>query len=140
MILADTSLLIVVGRLDRVDILATLFGAIAIPGIVYREAVEQSTSHLQREALERGVREGVMIVREPTAEPPFSRRLDAGERGVLALAREMHPQAIILDDRKARNEAQEMGFWLFYTSDVLKAVETRGLISSYRARPPNSPA
>jgi predicted nucleic acid-binding protein len=84
-------------------------------------------------AIEHGIREGVIIVRDPASSPLFSRRLDEGERGVLALATEMRPQAIILDDRKARNEAREMGFRLFYTTDVLKAAEKRRLLDSYQA-------
>jgi len=50
---------------------------------------------------------------------------------VLKLALEKQAEAIIIDDKKARNEAIEMGFTLFYTSDILKGAAKRNLIDSY---------
>ena len=131
MIVADTSPLIVLGRLNRLDILRELFGTIVIPSIVYQEAVVGSKFQLQRESILRAIEEEVILVKEPTIEHEFNRRLDAGEMGVLHLALEIQANALIMDDRKARNEAKEMGFMLFYTTDILKGAERKGLIDSY---------
>lgn len=131
MIIADTSPLIVLGRLDRVDILGELFGSVTIPTSVYQEAVIGSKFQSQREAVSKAVDENILIVTEPMVEVESRRRLDAGEKGVLRLDVEKQAEAIIMDDKKARNEAQEMGFTLFYTTDILKGAEQRGLIDSY---------
>jgi len=50
---------------------------------------------------------------------------------VLNLAREIDARAIIMDDKKARNEAKELKFSLFYTTDILRGAEQRGLLTSY---------
>lgn len=50
---------------------------------------------------------------------------------MLNLAREIDARAIIMDDKKARNEAKELKFSLFYTTDILRGAEQRGLLTSY---------
>ena len=57
MIVADTSPLIVLGRLNRLDILKALFGTIIIPDAVYQEAVVESTFPLQRIPILRAIDE-----------------------------------------------------------------------------------
>ncbi|GAK58749.1 hypothetical protein U27_05724 [Candidatus Vecturithrix granuli] len=58
------------------------------------------------------------------------RRLHAGEQDVLNVALELHADMLILDDKKARNEAKALGFDVYYTSAILKGAEKRGLIVS----------
>ncbi len=86
---------------------------------------------MQRESILQAIEEEVILVKEPTIEYKFNRRLDAGEKGVLHLALEVQANALIMDDRKARNEAKEMGLMLFYTTDLLKGAQRKGLIDSY---------
>lgn len=131
MIIADTSPLIVLGRLNRLDILKTLFDQVTIPTSVYQESVTESTFVSQRESIVQAIEDDIIIVVEPTIEYQFDRRLDQGEMGVLKLALEQQAQAIIIDDKKARNEATEMGFTLFFTTDILKGAAKRNLIEPY---------
>lgn len=131
MIVADSSLLIVLGRLNRLDILGSLFGRICIPTAVYTETTQQTKFQNQKEAIIAAIEADIIEVTEPTLSYSFSRRLDAGEIGVLTLALEKQANAIIMDDKKARNEAQALGFNLIYTTDVLKGAEHRQLIASY---------
>ena len=123
--------LIVLGRLNRLDILKNLFGSVTIPDTVCQEAVIGSKFQPQRKAISKTIDENIIIAMEPAVEVEFKRRLDMGEKGVLRLAFEKQAEAIILDDKKARNEAREIGFALFYTTDILKGAEKRGLIDSY---------
>lgn len=131
MIVADTSPLIVLGRLNQLNILKDLFGTVIIPDTVYLETVVGSKNQSQREAILKAIDEHILIVMEPTVKIEFNRRLDLGEQGVLRLAFEKQATAIIMDDKKARNEAKQMGFTLFYTTDILKGAEKRKLITSY---------
>lgn len=108
MIVVDSSPLIVFARINRFDILKALFG------VIYR-AIDTA----------------IITVRDPTINFTFNRRLGKGEQGVLNLAREIEARAIIMDDKKARSEARELGFTLFYTTDLLRAAEKRDLIPSY---------
>lgn len=131
MIVADTSPLIILGRLNRLDILKALFGQVAIPTSVYQEAVTESTFKSQSESILLAIEDNIILVIEPTIEHQFEHRLDLGEIGVLELALEQQAQAIIMDDKKARNEATEMGFTLFFTTDILKGAAKRNLIETY---------
>ncbi len=44
----------------------------------------------------------------------------------------MPPDVVLLDDRKARNEARYLGFAPTFTSGVLKEADIQGLIPSYQ--------
>lgn len=131
MIVADTSLLIVLGRLNRFDLLQALFGQVFIPTSVFREAVTESNLQSQRHAILAAIEADMIVVVEPTESFTPHRRLDSGEIGVLQLALEHQAVAIIMDDKKARNEAKDLGFRLLYTTDILHGAEQRGLIDPY---------
>jgi len=68
MIVADTSPLIVLGRLNRLDILKSLFGKVTIPTPVYQESVIESTFSLQRDSIQKAIKDGVILVAESTIE------------------------------------------------------------------------
>ncbi len=72
-----------------------------------------------------------MTIVSPSVSRTFSRNLGQGERGVLNLALEMCPHIVIIDDRRARNEAVELGFSPTLTTDILKQAEHDKLIPSY---------
>ncbi len=73
-------------------------------------------------------------VQSTTNDYPFKRTIDKGERSVLNLANELNADILIIDDRKARNEAVEMKIkaFLAYTTDILKQAENDKIISSYK--------
>lgn len=133
MIIANSSPLIALGRIDRLDILESIFGKIYIPNAVYQETVIETSYNDQRAAIQKSIQSNRIIVVEPTIEHSFYRKLHAGERGVLNLALEKNANGVIIDDKKARNEAKERGlhFSPIFTSDILKGAEKRGLITSY---------
>lgn len=131
MIVADSSPLIVFARINRLDILKAFFSEVYIPASVYQEVVVETIVQQQRDTLTSAIVAATIIVRDPTMTFSFTRRLGKGEQGVLNLAREIDARAIIMDDKKARNEAKELKFSLFYTTDILRGAEQRGLLTSY---------
>jgi predicted nucleic acid-binding protein len=131
MIIANSSPLITLGRIRRVDLLEALFGKVYIPKAVYQEAVLETTIEDQKESLLEAINTKIIIVVDPTINHPFNRKLHSGETGVLNLAIEKKASAVILDEKRARKEATELGFSLIYTTDILKGAEHRGLITSY---------
>lgn len=133
MIVANSSPLIALGRLNRLDILEVLFGKIHIPNAVYQETVVETTLEDQRGAISRSIEAGIVIVVDSTIDYPFKRKLHSGEKDVLNLAIEKKASAIIIDDARARKEAKELGLKsnILYTTDILKGAEKRGLITSY---------
>lgn len=43
----------------------------------------------------------------------------------------MNPDMLLMDDKKARREAKELGFSSFFTTDILREAKDRRLIDSY---------
>ena len=129
-VISNSSPLIALSRIRKLEILKRLFGRIYIPGIVYEEVVVQSTDRMQKEAILEGI-DDFILVEQPTSEYVFTRSIDAGERGVLNLAYDTQAALLLIDDKKARNEAKEHGFRVVKTSTLLKRAEQLHLIRSY---------
>ncbi len=133
MIVADSSPLIVLGRLDRLDILESLFGKIIIPYAVFQETVTQSKNENQKKSIQHYISKEVIRVVQLTDTYPFTHKLHKGEKEVLSLAVKTKSTGIILDEKRARKEAIRIGLStnLLYTTDILREAEARELIPSY---------
>lgn len=129
-VISNSSPLIALSRIDSLYILKKLFGRILIPDAVYQETVLETTIADQKENISKAIGDFIEIV-TPKTHHTFSRNLGKGERGVLNLALEKNPDIILMDDKKARNEARELGFNPFFTADVLKKAEESKIIPSY---------
>jgi len=129
-VISNSSPLIAVSCLRQVDIFRHLFGHLHIPHAVYQEVVVQCPDPQEQRHLQDAIYEFMTIV-SPSVSNIFSRNLGMGERGVLNLAIEMCPDTILIDDRRARNEAKELGFSPTLTTDILKQAEQHKLIPSY---------
>ncbi len=130
MVISNSSPMIALSRVDRLHILKQLFGNVIIPRAVYEEVVLESTIPLQKENILKAIGDFVAVL-DPQPRHSFSRNLGKGERGVLNSALEMGAEALIMDDKKARNEARALGFAPFFTTDILKPAEKRGYMTSY---------
>jgi predicted nucleic acid-binding protein len=104
------------------DILPVLFGQIVIPTAVQSELLHSGTPE---------------IVRQWIGQPPawFSARahieqipLALGEVEAISLAIEMKADLLLMDDRRARREAEAYGLSVTGTLNVLQAAAQRGLL------------
>ena len=126
-VITNASPLIALGQAQCLMILRSLFGRVLMPDTVYQETVIGCTVPLQRQAIEDAVDDFIEVA-TPTMRNRFSRNLGQGEAGVLDLALERQADLLLMDDRKARNEAQSLGFACALTSDVLRYAEQQGLV------------
>lgn len=130
-VVSNTSPIIALSRIQRLDIFEQLFGKIHITPEVLSEALPNAQTddykHIQS-AVNRFV-----VVRKVKTDYQFNRKIQDGEKSVLNLALEINADILIMDDRKARNEAKEMNLnaFLAYTTDILKLAEKENIISSY---------
>jgi uncharacterized protein len=129
-IVSNSSPLIALSSFDRLDILAQLFTTVYIPDAVYQETVTANPMKEQRTRIERATHTFLQI-RHPTIHRLFTRNLGDGEQGVLNLALEIRPDFILLDDKKARNEAKDCGLEFLLTTEVLTMAEHHQYIQSY---------
>ena len=114
----------------HLDILEKLFRRILIPQIIYDEFFQNSTS--TEESLFRDSCQKFINIVGLHTSYSFSRRLDAGEMEILSLALQEKADILIIDDRKAFNEAQKHHLVVVSTPTVLRMAEERGIIASYR--------
>ena len=131
-VISNASPLVALSRISRLDLFQQLFGTLCIPPAVEEEVVTYCPDMHEKRLLEQAL-DSFIQTRKPTQHQTFSRNIGAGERGVLNLALDMSPDIVLLDDRKARNEARDLGLVPTFTSDALKEAEFQGLIPSYQA-------
>lgn len=129
-ILSNSSPLIALSSLDRLDILAKLFTTVYIPDAVYHETVTENPIQTQRTRIDDATQTFIQV-KYPKIHRLFTRNLGDGEQGVLNLAMEMNPNFILLDDKKARHEATECGIEFLLTTEILKMAEEHHYIPSY---------
>jgi len=134
-VLCDASPLMTLGKLNRLDLLASLFSEVQIPRAVYDEVVTQG--------LTRGAADAVTVrlfwqshqwpivdVPEATVSayiPPLV--LDPGELEVLALAQSLADPLVLLDDEVARAEARRLNLRLCGTLGILVRAYRQSLLS-----------
>lgn len=123
--LCNSGPLIALGKLNRLDLLADLYGEVRIPRAVYDEVVIQGLAWGAPEALTVRLfwqRHAWPVVDAPEEilsfyVPPVT--LDPGETEVLALARTLSAPLVLLDDEVARSEARRLGLRLRGTLGIL---------------------
>jgi len=126
-VIADTSPLHYLVLLEHAEVLLNLYGHVIIPRAVVRE--------LQAERTPLRVREWIasppswLEVREISvpADPALA-ELDPGEREAIALAEALHADALILDEKRGRREAERRKLRVIGTVRVLDDAAEAGLV------------
>ena len=124
-VVSDTSPIHYLVLTGTVDILAPLFGEVVIPPAVLRELQHAHTPEAVRHwasALPQWV-----TVRSPAVVDPLI-ELGLGEAEAISLAMEMQATLLLIDDRRARREAEGRGLSVAGTLNVLGVAAKRRLI------------
>jgi predicted nucleic acid-binding protein len=123
------------GKLGRLELLSRLYGVVLLPSSVYTEVVIQGRERGYADALlvQRAIQRGqLVVVKLNAADLPSeiaSLPLAAGEKQVLWLALRDKADLVLLDDLKARQEAQAHGLTVKGTLGVLVQAYRGGIIS-----------
>lgn len=127
-VVADTTPLVALWILGRLDVLATLFGEVTIPSGVHAEFVATASDE-RRAALGSATWIRVETV-DDAARIPTDAGLDQGEAEVIALAEERGARLVIVDEMRARRAAERRGLPLTGTVGVLLLAKEHGLVAS----------
>ena len=122
-VIADTSFLIVIHKLQLFDKVQTLYSEIQVT----QEIADEFQFGLP----------GWIRVQQPQNIPiqtVLSITLDPGEASAIALAYDFDTVILIIDDLKARKEALSLGFKITGTLGVLFKLKERGLINSLKEK------
>jgi uncharacterized protein len=103
---------------------------ILIPPAVWREVVEESDGRPGAVEMQRAVTAGWMV---KTLVIALRQTLDNGEAEAIALATELQPEVVLLDDKLARRMARRLGVPVTGTLGVLLRAKQVGLIVELRS-------
>lgn len=124
LVVADTSPIHVLVRIEQIQILPALFGNIWIPTVVADE-LRSAKHHVVRQFI--AVPPDWIMVVEPVAIEQIP-RLHSGEEAAIALAIEFTADAILMDDHDARIEAAKRGLRIVGTLGLLERAFLAGLV------------
>ena len=127
----DTTALIALARLDRLDLLPRLYGRVFAPDAVYREALVhpgRPDARLISEAFAGGRFELVDPPAMPLRAPELA-GLGPGETAAIAAAHALGA-VVVLDDRRARRAAVALRLGVIGSVGLLIKARERGLIGA----------
>ena len=120
-VIADTTPIITLMKLNRLDLLEKLFDTVILPNAVYEELVSNSNYVTEAQMVvecpflkrrEVSDRQSIKILREVVG-------LDVGESEAIVLAEEKQADLLIIDERKGRRVAKQMGLKITGTIGIL---------------------
>jgi len=119
-IVCDASCLILLNRIDQLDLLQKVFGEIWITNIIAREI--------------KIVNPEWMKIRNPSSvlQTGLVNLLDPGEASALSLAAELEDALLIIDEAKGRKVAKRMGIDITGTLGVIITAKNKGYISAVK--------
>jgi predicted nucleic acid-binding protein len=133
-VVSNSSPLIALSRIGRLDILASFYGRVLVPAEVHREVTVDGRGLPGAEE----VRKAAWIKVAPQVSPadPSSeeacRSLGSGERDAILLAKSLSADLVLLDEWKARRIAREAGLHIAGCLGVLEAGARKGLVPDLR--------
>lgn len=134
-VICNSGPLMALGKLNRLDLLASLYGEVQVPQGVYDEVVTYGIARGESDALT--VRVFWQQHRWPIVKVSQAIRLaytpgialDPGETEVIALARSLSDPLVLLDDEAARSEARRLKLPLKGTLGVLVQAYRQNILS-----------
>ncbi len=128
----DTSPLIFLAKLDRLDLLRQGAGQLLIPPAVLREVQEHPDEASEKIEEVNGSWLEVRPVSQRQTVEVLMADLGIGESEVIALAREVKAERVVMDDLDGRRFARRLGLVPVGTIGLLLAAKMRGELSSLR--------
>lgn len=126
---SNASPLILLARIDLLEILPRLFDRVLIPRAVLDETLAGGEDDPgSRETYQATWLE---IVEEPGEQPvhlAFLEHLNAGEAATISLAQALRADLVLIDERQGRKIAQRLGLRVKGTIGVLVAARREGLV------------
>jgi predicted nucleic acid-binding protein len=131
MIVADAGPLIVCSRIGRLSLLHQVFETLIIPDAVYTELIVRGEGRAGVDEIAQSEWIRHESIRDRTALQAFPDVLAQGEREAIVLAEERQAP-LLLDDYRARREAESRGIVVVGVLWILGEAKRRGLVSEVR--------
>lgn len=128
LVVADSSPLIHLSRIDRLHLLAVLYDRVVVPREVWDEVVHRRPAAVGVNTLQQ---ESWIRVDEREL-PQVDLGLDPGETAAIQLAEALHADALLIDERMGRRVAAARGIAVRGTLGVLVQAREAGALPALR--------
>ncbi len=135
-VVSDTTPLISLLKINRLDLLEKLFGEVFIPQAVFNELTADERFQLEAEQIRQrdfifikpvNVPESVNILKRATG-------LDLGESEAIVLTDELKADILLMDEAKGRSVSSQMGIRIMGTIGILMAAYEEKTLTSNEVR------
>ncbi len=124
-VVSDTSAIISLVRINRINLLPQLFGKVVIPHAVKSELNKARFTNSEKKIIESA---DWLSAQSVTLQIEFITDLDDGEREAIALAKELHADYLIIDEASGRQEANRLGLKTIGVLGLLVLAKKKGFI------------
>lgn len=135
-VVSDTTPLISLLKIDRIDLLERLFGQVLIPQAVFDELTADERFQREADQIRRKRFMRVRAVQNPESADILKRAtgLDRGESEAIVLTDELHADLLLMDEAKGRAVSFQMGFKIMGTIGVLMAAYEENELTAEEVR------
>ena len=131
-IVSNSSALINLARIGRLDILQQLYVEVTIPEAVWHEVVVEGAGQLGADTVKDATWIKTTAVTNKQLVHALRQELDAGEAEAIALAQEIGAELLLMDDHLGRQTAHYLGLRYSGLIGVLIEAKKKGLFSSIK--------
>jgi predicted nucleic acid-binding protein len=131
-VVIDSTVLIGLAKLGKIPLLKQIFSKVSIPEEVFKEVVERGKDKIGSKLIMESRWIETKAVKDKTQVSFLMGSLDRGEAEVLALARELEANLILLDEEKARKSAVIAGFNVMGLLGLFNLSKNMGLVDEVR--------
>jgi predicted nucleic acid-binding protein len=128
-VVSDTSPVTNLMQIGQLPLLQGVFGVVILPEAVYEELC---VIPAQKTIIDQ---QNWLFVQKPADEKlvaELKKELDKGEAEAIALALELKAEALIIDELKGRNKAEQVGLRIIGLLGVLLEAKRKGLIPTVK--------
>ena len=131
-VVSDTSPIINLAAIGQLDLLQRLYGTILIPQAVYHEIAVRGSRQAGAREIETLQWFERYHVRDVALVKRLEQQLDAGEAEAIALSIERQADLLLLDERRGRMLARQLGVAVTGLLGVLLVAKQRGYLAAVR--------
>jgi len=129
LVVADSSPLIALCRIGRLELLHDLFGQLVVPDAVWQEVVASHPGKAGVAEIAKATWIGQQTVKDKPLVNLLRQDLGAGESEAIVLAREISADVLLMDERRGREAAKRLGITCTGLVGVLLEGRRRGIVS-----------
>ena len=131
-VIVDSTPLIVLSNVNKLEVLKMMYGEITIPRAVYKEISAKPDSACKKMVEDASDWINVEDIENEMAKLMFKPQLHEGEVEVMILAKEKNADLVIIDDNNARKYAKYLELMVTGTLGVLIKAKQKGYVSEIR--------